>query len=91
MGGQTFVLPCGRRLDAPPSNGPFKRQGTLFGCPVCRLESRGVAGVGYLISWTPMESPLPIAPEPTGPVVMKWMNQPARQLLLPLPSIVWRT
>ena len=35
-----------------------------------------------------MASPLPIGPAPTGPVNVKWMNQPAMQLLLPLPAMV---
>jgi len=43
----------------------------------------------YLMSWTPIASPLLIAPVPTGPDVTYRTNQPTRQLELPLPPTMF--
>ena len=44
-------------------------------------------GGAYWMSWTPIASLLPIGPSPTGPRVTYRTNQPAMQLLEPLPAI----
>ena len=89
--------------DGPRIGEPRPLRGAAPGLPVPpwagtpsmspRSPSVGVGGVGpvraasYLMSWTPMASPSPTGPLPTGPFVMKLMNQPCTQLLLPLPPM----
>jgi hypothetical protein len=84
-----------RTSSAERSPGP--RAGASLFAPRVRFDvrtagrPRSPARPCYLISWIPTASPFSTVQSlraQTGPVVMKWMNQPAMQLLLPLPLIV---
>jgi len=70
--------------NAPGSAGGLFGTGLRAG-PSSSLPGRQV----YLMSWTPIASPLLIAPVPTGPDVTYRTNQPTRQLELPLPPTMF--
>ena len=80
----TAELEMYRHTSAPNVKGPLPARAVRGSSIVPEIPDEPG---GYLISWTPMAPAPVIGPDPTGPLVMYRTNQPAMQLLLPLPRI----